>query len=456
MKKFDLAIIGSGSAGYVAGIRAAQLGSSVCVVEKDEIGGICLNRGCIPTKAILATVNTFNAVKGATNFGVKAEKAKLDFKYAMQRKTRIVQKLKAGIEFLLKQNRIEVIHGTAVITEPGCLKVGNNEIKSKSIIIATGSVPIMPFKIDRVDVVTSDEALNFDEPPKSILIIGGGAIGVEFATIFSGCGSKVILVEMLPRILPEVKDEKIVVLLKRNLERQGLKVLEGVKVNEITNTPNGILSLLSNNEKILTDKVLVACGRVPNSCRFESLGLKLDGHRVVVDEHMQTNILGIYAAGDVTGSPLLAHKASKEGEVAAENASGLDSKIDYNSIPNCIFSNPEIAYVGKFGAELDCAIVGEYPFEGIGKALCIGEATGFVKVIADKVGKVKGVQIIGPHASDLIEIGVIGVKMGLSADELGDLIYPHPTLSECLKEALLDVTKRAIHKTYKKVTNKVC
>jgi len=290
------------------------------------------------------------------------------------------------------------------------------------------------------------EALNFDKLPASILIIGAGAIGVEFATIFGYCGVKVTLVEMLPSILPEIRDEKIIHTIQESLKSQGITVLVGNKVDNITITQKEVITSLSGGEQFLTDKVLVACGRVPNSDGFESLGLKMDGHRIIVDKHMRTNIPHIYASGDVTGPPLLAHKASKEGVIAAENASGLESRMDYNSIPNCIFSYPEIACVGKFESELDESMVGEYQFGGTGKALCIGEPKGFVKVVANKEGKVKGVQIIGPHAVDLIGIGVIGVKKGLSANELGELIYPHPTLSECLKEAFLDVGDRAIHK----------
>ncbi|MCK4352542.1 dihydrolipoyl dehydrogenase [candidate division WOR-3 bacterium] len=474
MHKFDIAIIGSGSAGYVAGIRGAQLGSRVCIIEKSKIGGVCLNQGCIPTKALLATVKTLNTIKEAQDFGISVNspsaelwlKPKINFKQVIDRKNKIVQRLVAGVNFLLKQNKIDIFHETAIIREPlrglrraqssregrgepHYLKVGNETIEAKSIIIATGSRPFSPFKIDGNHIVSSDEALNFDQPPKSILIIGGGVIGVEFATIFSGFGSQVTLVEMLPCILPEVKDKKIVQVLRKSLLNQEIKIIEGNKVEELNCTDKGVLTSLSNGKEILSEKVLVACGRIPNSEDFESLRLKIKNHSIVVNKFMRTNIPNIYACGDVVGPPLLAHKASKEGEIAVENASGLNHKMDYNSIPNCIFSEPEIAWVGKFESEVKNAKVGEYPFQGIGKALCIGETMGFVKVIVNEKNKVKGVQIIGPNASDLIPIGVLAVKKGLSAEELGELVYPHPTLSEALREASLDVAHRAIHKIKK-------
>ncbi len=441
---YDICIIGSGSAGYVAGIRGAQLGKKVCIVERDEIGGVCLNRGCIPTKALLASVEAFQNVKNAKDFGIKVTSPEISFQEIMRRKQMIVRKLTSGIRFLLKQNGVEIINGEANIKEPGCLTVGEKEIKAKSIIICTGSSSFLPFEVDREYILTSDEILSLESLPKSILIIGAGVIGVEFATIFSGLGSKVTLVEMLPGILPEIKDEKIVNVIKKELEAQGIKIIEGSKVEKIETSRN--ISLLSTGEEIEAEKVLIACGRVPNLDTVKNIGLNIEAGRIVVDSSMRTNINGIYAAGDITGTPLLAHKSSSEGIVATENASGLKSVMDYNSIPNCIFSNPEIACVGKFESEVPDAKVGEYRFQGVGKALCIGESKGFAKVITDKNCKVKGVQIIGPHASDLIPICVMGVKNEIMAQELGELIYPHPTLSECLKEAFLDITHSAIHK----------
>ena len=446
---YDIGIIGSGSAGYVAGIRAAQLGKKCCVIERDEIGGVCLNRGCIPTKAILASVDTLRNIKHARELGIKVASSEPDFQEIMRRKKVIVKKLTSGVRFLLKQNGIEVIRGEASIKGQGCLKVEDKEVRTKSIIICVGSSPFLPFDPEfisgnRKRVLTSDEALSIESLPESILIIGSGAIGIEFATIFSGLGTRVTLVEMLPSILPEIKDEKIVDVVRKELKSQGIEIIEGSKVEKVV-TRQGV-SLLSTGEKIEADKVLVACGRVPKLEVIEGLGLKRDAGRIVVDSSMRTSISGIYAAGDITGPPLLAHKASSEGVIAVENACGIKSVMNYNAVPNCIFSNPEIAYVGKFEAEVPDAKIGEYRFQGVGKALCIEESIGFAKVVADKDYRVKGVQIVGPHASDLIPICAMGVKNELKAQELGELIYPHPTLSECLKEAFLDVTHSAIHK----------
>ena len=449
MRKFDVAIIGSGSAGYVSAIRASQLGKTVCVIEKSQIGGTCLHEGCIPTKALLASVNSLKIIKKALNFGIKAQSTEIDFPAMISRKANIVEKLTSGINFLLKQNKIEIFQGTATIKEPGYLKIANEEVTAHSIIICSGSLPFLPFKIDYANAITSKEALELTQLPKSILIIGAGAIGIEFATIFSALGTTVVLIEMLPSILQEVKDDEIREVIRKKLISQKVQIIEGTKVEELIVGNRHVHSLLSSGEKLKVEKILIACGRIPDSEQFEQLGLDISKKRIKVNSKMQTNIEGIYAAGDVAGPPLLAHKASEQGVIAAENACGLHTEMDYNSIPNCIFSSPEIATVGQFAGEVKDAKIGRYDFQGVGKALCIGEPEGFAKVVADKNGIVKGVHIIGPHASDLIQIGVLAVKKRLSAQELGKLIYPHPTLSECLKEAFLDVHSSAIHKIKK-------
>lgn len=444
---YDIAVIGSGPAGYVSALRGAQLGKKVCVIEKDEIGGVCLNRGCIPTKSLLATTDILENITTAARFGINIGTLQVDFAKVMSRKESVVKRLASGINFLLKQNGVELLNGEATVKEPGYIRIGIKEIRTNSIIICTGSSPFVPFAIDHELVLTSDEALNFTSIPSSILIIGAGAVGVEFATIFAGLRAKVTLVEMLPSILPEIKDSKITDIIRDSLKFKGVEVIEGDKVNEISVGARHTVSLLESGEKITTDKVIVACGRSPNSEGFEDLRLKLKGKEIVVDDRMQTNITGIYAAGDVTGPPLLAHKASAEGIIAVENACmEIAPTMDYEAIPSCIFTNPEVAWVGKFESEVPDAKIGEYGFRGVGKALCIDESVGFVKVVADKEYKIKGVQIVGSHASDLIGIGIVGIKSGLHTYEIGNLIYPHPTLSECLKEALLDVTHSAIHK----------
>lgn len=446
---YDIVVIGSGPAGYVAGIRGAQLGKKVCIIEKAKLGGVCLNCGCIPTKSLIADVSILKNIADGGRVGINVEPPMVDFTKVISHKENIVKRLAYGIHFLLKHNGVEVLKGIGSTKEPGCIKIGTKEIITNSIILCSGSSPFVPFVIDHEYILTSDEALNLSSIPNSLVIIGGGAVGVEFATIFSGFKAKVTLVEMLPSILPEIKDSKIAEIIRNSLMSQGIEVIEGTRVEEISVVNGHTYSLLSNGDKISADKVIVACGRVPNSEEHEALELKMENKVIVVNERMQTNIPGIYAAGDVTGPPLLAHKASAEGIVAAENI-GMEPKLapimDYEAIPCCIFSTPEVAWVGKFECEVPDARVGEYGFIGVGKALCIGESTGFVKVVADKECKIKGVQIVGPHASELIPIGILGVKNRLHADELGNLIYPHPTLSECIKEAFLDVTHSAIHK----------
>jgi dihydrolipoamide dehydrogenase len=448
---YDIAVIGSGPAGYVAAIRGAQLGKKVCVAEKAEVGGVCLNRGCIPTKAILASVRVLRDVARAHRFGVNAGgDPSIDLLRVMKRKQTVVRRLTSGVSFLLKKNGVEVLSGAASIKETGCLRINGKEIKAKSIIICTGSSPVMPFGADIGNVVTSDEALNFESIPSRMLIVGAGAVGVEFATIFSEMGVRVTLVEMLPSILPEIKDSRITGIIRKNLVSKGVEILEGCKIEGIESDSGETISTLSSGQQIRAETVIAACGRLPNYEQFESLGLEIRDRRIVVDDRMCTSIPGIYAAGDVAGPPLLAHKASAEGIAAVENAGSNDSQIaramDYDSVPSCVFSHPEVAWVGKFESEVDDAKTGEYMFQGVGKALCIDETTGFAKVVADGDYRIKGVQIVGPHASDLIPIGILGVKKELKVDELADIIYPHPTLSECLKEALQDVSGTAIHK----------
>ncbi|MBI4723257.1 MAG: dihydrolipoyl dehydrogenase [Candidatus Stahlbacteria bacterium] len=444
---YDIAIIGSGPAGYVAGIRGSQLGKKVCVIEKGDIGGICLNRGCIPTKSVLASIDSLRNIATANRFGINVGTPEIDFSKVMSRKKSVVKKLTSGVSYLLKQNGVDVLKGDASIKETGVIKIGVQEVKAKSILICTGSSPLVPFTIDHDKVLNSDEALDMGSLPSSILIIGGGAVGIEMATIFCGLGVKVTLVEMMTSILPEIKDNKIIDIIRSSLISKGVSIIEGSKVSEIEISKDSVITYLSNGDKITTDKVIVACGRTPNAAEFGEVGLKIEDKKIVVNDKMQTTIPDIYAAGDVVGPPLLAHKASAEAIVAIENACGkLESLMDYSAVPYCIFSHPEIAWVGKFESEIPEAKIGEYRFQGVGKSLCIEETTGFVKVVADKDGKIKGMQIVGHNAADLILIGIIGVKKGMSVEELGHLIFPHPTLSECLKEALSDVTHTAIHK----------
>ncbi|MDD5530293.1 MAG: dihydrolipoyl dehydrogenase [bacterium] len=449
MQEFDIVVLGSGPAGYVAALKGARLGKTVCLVEKKDIGGVCLNQGCIPTKAIIASVDALRTVKNAQRFGIEAGTGNFDFLKIIQRKAGVVKKLVSGVNFLLKQYKVEVVQGTGIIKEPGYVTIGDKELKAKSTIICTGSNPFLPFSIDHINTLDSEDTLNLQALPQSIAIIGGGVIGIELANIFCGLGTKVTIIEMLPKILPEVKDNDITMLVKKKLESQGVKIFEGTKVENISEGDNERICALSSGEKIGAEKVLVVCGRTPNTEQLQNIGLTFNRKSVSVDEHMRTNIPGIYAAGDVAGQPLLAHKASQEAVIAVENICGENKKMDYSAVPNCIFCSPEIACVGKFEAEVEGAKTGKYNFQGVGKALCSDDTEGFTKIVSDKDGIVKGMQVIGPHASDLIMLGVIAVQKQLKADELGELIYPHPTLSECLKEAFEDVSQKAVHKFYR-------
>ncbi|HID93399.1 MAG TPA: dihydrolipoyl dehydrogenase [bacterium (Candidatus Stahlbacteria)] len=448
MNKFDIAIIGGGSAGYVAAIRAAQLGAKVAIVEKDLIGGTCLNRGCIPTKAMLAIADV---MRRADRFNMEVGDVKLAS--VIDRKNKIVDRLRKGVEFLLRKKGVEIFTGVAKVIEPGVIEIdGNKGIESNFTIIATGSEPLIPssFRVDGKNVITSKEALDLDRIPESILIIGGGAVGIEFAIIFNQFSSKVTIVEMMDDILPNLKEKKITSLLSRTLESMGIDVKTKTKVKKIEVQEKGVFSVLSSGDIINTEKVLVAVGRSLNSHEFKDIGIEIDKGRIVTDERMHTNLPNTYAIGDVVGEPLFAHKAAKEGIVAAENIHGIESRMDYNAIPYCIFSHPEIAYVGITEDEAKAKgyniRIGEFPLIANGKALCVGESEGFVKVVASDDGTVLGVFIVGPNASDLINLGTIAIKHQMKVDELSDFIYPHPTLSEALKETFLDVRGEAIHK----------
>lgn len=457
----DLCVLGGGPAGYVAAIRASQLGVKVVLVENREIGGTCLNRGCIPTKALLKTAQTLGIIKKSKEFGILAAISGTDINNAFARKDRIVKNLRVGLEQLMVKNNIEVLSGKGSIENAGKVTVttqdGNVSVNCKKLLITTGSEPAIPGVpgIDHDGVLTSDEALDLKEIPESITIIGAGAIGLEFATWFHSLGSKVTVVEMMKSILPG-EDKEVTDELLKIMKRQGVNFLLGTRVKEIRKSENGLDTEIESDGKtqdILTEKVLLAVGRQLNSISQDiaSLGVSVIKGAIVVNDHMETSVPNVYAAGDVVGGKLLAHLAFAQGRAAAENAFGIKSRINQNAIPACVYTHPEVASVGLSEEQaknhgIDVKI-GRFDFRSNGRALCHGEREGFVKVITDKgTGIILGAVILGHNASELISELTLAVSVGIKAEVLADLIHPHPTLSEAVMEACADAVGRAIHK----------
>ena len=449
-------ILGGGPAGYVAAIRAAQLGGEVTVVERDRLGGTCLNRGCIPTKALLASVEVLSSSRQGEKFGLKVGDVSPDFSAMLSRKDKIVEQLVKGVEFLFKSRKINLLKGEGKFLEPKVIEVAKEDgskerLEGDRIIIATGSEPAKPslFSFDGEKIITSNEALVLNKIPGSLLIVGAGVIGVEFASIFRELGTEVTIVEMLPQILP-TEDEEVVQILEREFKKKRIKVHTGTKIEKVENLESRVRSRLSSGETIESEKVLVAVGRKLNSEGLDRIGLKIEKGKVLVNERMETNIPELYAAGDVTGGVLLAHKASAEGIVAAENALGKTLTMDYKVIPSCIFSHPEVASVGlseKKAKEEGASIkVGKFPFRALGKAQALGRFEGLVKIVADADSdEILGVHIIGPQATDLIAEGALAMRMEATVEDLAKTIHAHPTLSEAMMEAAHALHNRAIH-----------
>ena len=461
MSEIDVVIIGGGPGGYVSAIKTAHLGLKAVLVEKDKLGGVCLNRGCIPTKALVSTAELLNHIQRAGEFGIQVKDYSFNFPAIMKRKDLITRRLSSGVEQLMKANQVRVVKGEGQIIEPGKVEVtdtaGQKEvIKTKNIIIATGS-SVMKLHIPGINsngVITSDGALSLSELPSRMIIIGGGVVGIEFAGIFKALGVEVTVVEMLPRILLPI-DEEIARRLTQILRRKGIEILTDCKVKGIKKNNQNLEVLVSttNGEKKLeTERVLLAAGRVPGlgNIDVQRLGIELDGKTIKVDEKMRTNIPGIYAVGDVVGKIMLAHVASREGIVAVENISGKEVLMDYKVVPNCVFSMPEVASVGlteeEARKENDNIKVSKFPFMANGKALAMGEIEGMVKIIADgDTLELLGLHILGVHASDLIAEGTLALSMEATAFEIVNTIHAHPTLAETIAEAAEGIVSKPIH-----------
>lgn len=451
-------VIGGGPGGYVAALKAAILGADVTLVEKDEVGGTCLNRGCIPTKAFLSCGDFMDSLKTADYFGVTVpEGAKADFPAMAAHKDAIVGQLVSGVQFLLKNRGVKVVKGTGSLTKERQVCVtredGTTEVlKADRIILAAGSSAAVPsmFQYDGRQVITSDEALNLKTLPSSIVIVGGGVIGCEFGQFYQKMGVKVTIVEMAAHILPN-EDQEIVSVLQKILKKEKIKIYCNAKIESLKKEEDAVVLTLEGGEQLSAETVLLSVGRraYTDGLGVEAAGVRTENGKVLVDQRMETSVKGIYAIGDIVDSPLLAHVASKEGCVAAENCMGRDSIISYHAVPRCVYTEPEVACVGM--TEEDAKQkglnykVGRFNFAGIGKAVVMGKTKGFVKVITDESDKIIGAGIIGPHSTDLIGELTLAVHLGLTSQQAGDVIHAHPTLSEAVMEALHDVSKESVH-----------
>ncbi len=462
---FDLVVIGAGPAGYVAAIRGAQLGMKVACVEKEKaLGGTCLRVGCIPSKALLEASEHFHQVThGLEKFGVRVKGAELDLAGMMRHKDDVVKANTSGVDGLFTKNKVKRYLGTGRITAPGKVAVkladgGEAQLEARHILIATGSVPtsIPGIELDGDVVGTSTEALSYPEVPKTLVVIGGGVIGLELGSVWARLGAKVIVLEYLPRILAGV-DEELAATAQKILAGQGLEFRLGCRVKEAKKAGKGARIVYddadSRTQTLEADRVLVSVGRKPytEGLGLEALGVKTDKRGYVeVDKHYRTSIPGIYAVGDAAPGIMLAHKASEEGVAAVERIAGQAGHVNYDAIPNVVYTDPEIASVGKTEDELKKSGVayrrGSFPFKFNGRARATGSTDGFVKVLADeKTDRVLGVHIIGPQAGELIAEAAIMMDMQASAEDIGRACHAHPSLSEALKEAALGVEKRAIH-----------
>jgi len=457
-----LAIIGGGPAGYVGALRAVQLGAEVTLIEKKEVGGVCLNVGCIPTKTLTSIAHLFTLLKRTANWGIEAGSPNLNWTQVMRRKEQVVRRLVNGVKFLLKESKVTQLSGTASFLDEKTLLVnktdgGTEKLEADLILICTGSVPI-ELKIPGADldgVVDSTGALCFEEIPKSLLIVGGGYIGCEFASIFHSFGIEVIIVEMLPQILPG-EDEEIASVLRRKWEKEGIKIYTDSKVSGIYSKDNQLKKVKISTPKgeleIESEKVLISVGRkaYTEGLNLSGIGVDQEKGNIKVDEFLKTNIEDIYSAGDCIGNYLLAHVASMEAEVAVENALGGTVSMDYTVVPRCIFTYPEIGGVGLTEKEALARghkiKIGRFPFIANGRALAEDETEGMVKIIAEeKSDKILGCIIVGNRGTDLIAELALGMKKGMKLRDLIETIHAHPTLSEGVRESALKAEGRPLH-----------
>ncbi len=459
---YDIIVIGSGPGGYVAAIRASQLGFKTAIVERESLGGICLNWGCIPTKALLKSAQVFEYLNHAEDYGIKVNGGEADFGAIIKRSRGVADGMSKGIQFLMKKNKIDVIMGTAKIKKGGQVEVTDAQGETKSYqakhtILATGarSRELPNLKQDGKRIIGYRQAMNLEKQPESLVVVGSGAIGVEFAYFYNAIGTKVTIVEYLDRIVP-VEDEEISKQLERSLKKAGISIMTGAEVQAVDTS--GKLSKVQiktakGTETVEAEVVLSAVGITPNieQIGLEEVGVKTEKGRVVVDDFYRTNVAGVYAIGDIVKGQALAHVASAEGITCVEKIKGLDvSPIDYNNIPGCTYCSPEIASVGyteKAAKEAGYEIkVGKFPFSASGKASAAGAKDGFVKVIFDaKYGEFLGAHLIGSNVTEMIAEVVVARKLETTGHEIIKSVHPHPTMSEAIMEAAADAYGEVIH-----------
>ncbi|AOT71042.1 dihydrolipoyl dehydrogenase [Geosporobacter ferrireducens] len=454
---YDVIILGAGPGGYVAAIKAAQMGGRVALIEKEDIGGVCLNWGCIPTKALLKSARLYEEIKKSDFFGIDGidkDKIRVNWEQMNTRKDVVVKRLVNGVTNLLKKNGVEVFQGIGKLQDKNTVVVGGQILKGKNLIIATGSRAVMP-SIEGIEeaakagiAITSKEALGLKDLPAEVVILGGGVIAVEFATLFNALGSKVTLVQRSARILTNVEEE-LAEGLQRHLIDKGIDIITNSQIKRVQGK-SVVLEVMGKEKICYGDKILVSLGRKPNTDGLEVLGLEMDKNGIRTNEKLETNIPGVYAIGDVNGKYQLAHLASAEGITAVENIFGQESKINYEIVPSCIYSFPEIATVGlteqdarKQGYDVT---ISKFPLSANGKALAEGESIGFVKIVAEKqYGEILGVHIMAVHATDMISEAIVSMQMEGTVYDVAQAIHPHPTLSEIMMEAAHGAIHKPIH-----------
>src|SRR5213593_4023911 len=464
--KVDVAVVGTGPGGYVAAIRSAQLGLSVAVVEDDRPGGVCLNWGCIPTKALLRNAEVVHLFKRAGDFGIRVQGFEADYAEAIKRSRGVADRMAKGVEFLFRKNKITLVSGSGTLARPGVVgvkgKSGTDTIEARAVILATGSEPksLPGITIDEKLVISSNGAVRQERAPKSLIVIGAGAVGVEFADVYAAYGTAVTIVEALPRLVP-VEDEEVSTHLARSFTRRDITSQTGVKVQSVKPGGAGVV-VTTDGGTFEAEQVLMAIGRAARvkGVGLEALGVALDRGFVKVSPRMETSVPGVYAIGDMVGPPLLAHKAMAEGVVAAEAIAGKDPRpLDYGNVPSCTYCRPQIASIGITEAQRDGLAAGRerkpadrdlatgrFPFTASGKAVALGETEGFVKVVADKAtGEILGVHILGPEATEIIHEFAVGRTLEATLEEIIHTIHAHPTLSEAALEATLAALGQAIH-----------
>ncbi len=464
MTRFKVIVIGGGPGGYVTAIRLQQYGIDVAVFEKERLGGVCLNHGCIPTKSLVKVADLYKEIKESEDFGISIERSSVDYKKVWQRKNNVVEKLVSGIEFMFNKRKIQIIKETVTkiekIDSEYKIFTDSDEFFAEYVILATGSKPkeLSFMKFDGKNILSSRDLLKMDKLPKKLVVIGGGVIGCEFASIYNQFGVDVEIVEFLPNLI-DLEDTEISKRLTMALKRSGIKLHLNTSVESYEETQNSILLKLSNGKEIDTDKVLLSVGREPvMDIEFLNEHISMDNGFVNIDKMMRTNLKNVFAIGDVTGKLMLAHTASKQGLIVADIIHNEINKteieiidLDYKKIPACTFTNPEIASVGYTQKEAEekfnKVLIGKFPFSANGKAIGLGATFGFVKVIAlEDSNKIIGIHIIGPQATELIAQAGILVGLDATIDDVKKTVFAHPTISEALMEAIEDLEKLAIHK----------